>query len=381
MDRSKKRASAAADLTDDLIVEILSRLPVKAVCRFKCVSRHWYGLISHPEHRKKIPQTLSGFFYPSLSLNHEDDMIIFPDFEGILGDEGLQFPDPSLPFMTGYRMIIPKVCCNGLLLCLCWKVSPADEADYVVCNPASEKWVVLPDSDYEANASAYRLGFDPAVSSHFHVFEILEGDEDYGFVSGVNIYSSETGAWSHKGNGWGDELQVVESRGVFLNGMLHLITHQHKILAIDTAGNTWRTIPLLDTMRVECFCRGVLAFIGQSQGILYYINMRDRDGSILSVWILEDYDSSEWTFKYNISMTQLFGEPDLLFERDYALIAIHPECNLIFFVWMCENILMSYDMDRGKVRVICSLKERMYDTFLPYLPYVPFFSDSLADQE
>ena len=38
---------------------------------------------------------------------------------------------------------------------------------------------------------------------------------------------------------------------------------------------------------------------------------------------------------------------------------------------------MSYDMDHGKVCVICSLTEPFYDAFLPYFPYVPFFSDWL----
>jgi hypothetical protein len=29
---------------------------------------------------------------------------------------------------------------------------------------------------------------------------------EYGYVGDVNIYSSETGAWSHKEKGWADEL-------------------------------------------------------------------------------------------------------------------------------------------------------------------------------
>ena len=116
MDGCKKSAtSSAADLTDDLIVEILSRLPAKSICRFKCVSRHWYGLITHPEHRK-IPQTLSGFFHPSYRFWLEnEDLKILPGFVGIMESEELPFLDSSLPFLTGYRLIIPKVCCNGLL--------------------------------------------------------------------------------------------------------------------------------------------------------------------------------------------------------------------------------------------------------------------------
>ncbi|SPT16383.1 unnamed protein product [Triticum aestivum] len=388
MNRSKNGATSVADLTDDLIIEILSLLPVKSVCRFKCVSRLWYSLISHPEHRKRLPQTISGFFYPKHRLNDEYDVITFPTFDGISRDQEQLFPDSSLPFLTGYRQILPKDCCNGLIFCLCWKDSPIDEADYVVCNPATEEWVVLPDAGHKSDAIAYRLGFDGAMSLHFHVFQILEDDEDYGYISGVNIYSSETGAWSYKENGWGDnEIQIVEMRGVFFNGMMHLLTREFKILAVDTEGKTWRTISLLETMCDENIYLGHLAFIGQSQGRLYYINMRDNDSSKLSVWILEDYNGNEWIFKYNISTSQLFGElfgekdvtlqrdyADLLLQRDYALIAIHPECNLIFFVWRCEDVLLSYDMDRGKARVICSLKEHSYHTFPPYLPYVPSFS-------
>jgi len=169
MDGCKKSAtSAGADLTDDLIVEILSRLPAKSICRFKCVSRHWYGLITHPERRKKIPQTLSGFFHPSYRLKLDnEDLKVLPGFVGIMESEELPFLDSSLPFVTGYRSIIPKVCSNGLLFCLCWKVAPRDEADFVVCNPATEKWVVLPEPDTGSIPLYYLFGFDPAISPPF----------------------------------------------------------------------------------------------------------------------------------------------------------------------------------------------------------------------
>ncbi|XP_025795633.1 F-box protein At5g07610-like isoform X2 [Panicum hallii] len=330
---SKKRASAAADLTDDLIVEILSRLPVKSICRFKCVSRHWHGLISHPEHRKTLPQTLSGFFYPRNLLNHEDAITEIPDFVGISRGEELPFLDPSLPFLPGYRWIRPEDSSGGLLLCNCWKENPRDEFNYVVCNPATDKWVVLPEApDDLSSVSTIRLGFDPAISSHFHVFQLLEEDQ-YGYITGLNIYSSETGVWSHKENGWSDEVVPVDSRGVFMNEMLHLISYDVTILTVDTEGKTWRTIPLLESMGFENFCKGPVAFLGQSQGRLCYMNTRKHIASKISVWILEDYSAGRWIFKYNISTSQIFGEVDLMMELDYALIAIHPEANVIFFVW------------------------------------------------
>ncbi|OEL19199.1 hypothetical protein BAE44_0019782 [Dichanthelium oligosanthes] len=54
------KGSAVAGLYDDLLVEILSRLPVKDLRRSKCVSKPWRHLISDPLDRKKLPQDTGG---------------------------------------------------------------------------------------------------------------------------------------------------------------------------------------------------------------------------------------------------------------------------------------------------------------------------------
>ncbi|KAG2632184.1 hypothetical protein PVAP13_2NG067500 [Panicum virgatum] len=38
-----------------------SRVPVRSIHRFKCVSKPWRNLIAAPLHRKRLPQTLEGF--------------------------------------------------------------------------------------------------------------------------------------------------------------------------------------------------------------------------------------------------------------------------------------------------------------------------------
>ncbi|RCV24804.1 hypothetical protein SETIT_5G115700v2 [Setaria italica] len=332
---SKKRASAttaAADLTDDLIVEILSRLPVNSICRFKC-------------HRKKLPQTLSGFFYPSYLLDHEDEITAIPDFVGISGAE--------------------EDGCGGLLLCGCWKVNPRDEFDYVVCNRAADKWVVLPEApDDGSSVSTIRLCFDPATfpltsivplrAINFLVITIMIPGHVYNKGEVTFIF------WIMA--------RSITDHPIFISRKEVTVFPKHP-LTVDTEGKTWSTIPLLESMGFENFCHGPVAFLGQPQGRL------------ISVWILEDYSAGQWIFKYNISTSQLFGEVDLMMERDYSLIAIHPEANVVFFVSNSEDILMSYDMDQGKVRVICCSQSLCITrTFLPYLPYVPFFH-GLADQD
>nr|CAB3465167.1 unnamed protein product [Digitaria exilis] len=60
---SKKRAASVDGIPDDALVEVLSRLLVKPLHRSKCVARAWRDLIDGPEHRKRLPQTLEGFFF------------------------------------------------------------------------------------------------------------------------------------------------------------------------------------------------------------------------------------------------------------------------------------------------------------------------------
>ncbi|KAK2654317.1 hypothetical protein Ddye_014173 [Dipteronia dyeriana] len=41
-----------SDIPPPIIVDILSRLPVKSLCRFRCVSKPWLALINHPRFAK-----------------------------------------------------------------------------------------------------------------------------------------------------------------------------------------------------------------------------------------------------------------------------------------------------------------------------------------
>ncbi|KAM0914628.1 hypothetical protein ACQ4PT_011373 [Festuca glaucescens] len=298
-------------------------------------------------------------------------LLFLRELDSILGGEEQHVSDPSLSFLPGYTTVCPLDCCNGLLLCLCSKDTPSNERNYVVCNPATEKWLILPDSGRHNEVFARRLCFDPAISSRFHVFSILEDVDDY--ITDVEIYSSEAGEWSHKENGWSQVIMLYD-RSVFLNGMLYFISYDSAVVTVGKEGKAWKTIPLLETMTVEISLVSNEALIGQSQGRLHYMNVRDRDPSTLSVWILDSYHSGKWIFKYNISTSKLFGHKGFRLSQNYTLIAIHPDCNLIFVILNGENLLLSYDMDRGKVRVIHNLKDHFDERYNPYLPYVPLFT-------
>ena len=121
--------------------------------------------------------------------------------------------------------------CSGLVLCCC--ASPDGLCRYVVCNPATHKWHVLPRSIRSVGQA--RLGFDP-TSSHFHVIEFVEVE---GACVGVEVYSSKTAAWIFKESKWGEGSIVLcsKSRSIFLNGFMHIVEYS-AIVAVDMEGGT-----------------------------------------------------------------------------------------------------------------------------------------------
>nr|TKW30876.1 hypothetical protein SEVIR_2G066801v2 [Setaria viridis] len=197
------RGSAVAGLYDDILVEILSRVPVKDLRRSKCVSKPWRDLISDPLHRKKLPQTLEGFFHGGRRS--------FGHFTCLTGT-GESVPpvdlDPSFSFLTeklpGVERLVLLDSCNGLLLFGC---NREDRFGYIVCNPATEECVDVPASScscpppppfgesndvYNGERYAHTfLIFDPAASVHFHLVQFWN-DVSMEEIEAVHSYSSET---------------------------------------------------------------------------------------------------------------------------------------------------------------------------------------------
>ncbi|KAF8664500.1 hypothetical protein HU200_054677 [Digitaria exilis] len=226
MEQQATTTAAAPYLPDELIAEILSRLPARSLCRSKCVSRRWRHLITDP----------SPCFY---FWTHYDGVQHRWDFVATNGDGGPpRQVDSSLSFLpsSSWEKVEVLDSCNGLLLlrCCCSPATgdgPPQPAFYVVCNPATKEWVALPQpslepgfDDFYTKTCRAALGFDPSVSSHFHVFQLEEEERCYDhYVSAVEIYSSETGAWVRKEKRW----YRLTGHMTFLNGFLHLTTWEN----------------------------------------------------------------------------------------------------------------------------------------------------------
>ncbi|KAK1614486.1 hypothetical protein QYE76_020003 [Lolium multiflorum] len=389
--RSRKKKQPAVSLPDDLVMEILARVPYRSLCRFKCVSQSWQALCSDPDLRKMSPQTLSGFFCHARKERDDgrDSGVRFINLSG----KGRPLVDPDFLFLHDFVSIGLQLvnCCSSLLLCKCFKTSPHPwDADWVVCNPATEKWTVLPATEalHCSKSFTIRLGFDPATPSRFEAFLLKQGSLLDGRITGVAIYSSETGQWISMKSEWGDETCVDDndSQFVFFNDTLHFTTFHsarddfcvedsrcecdYSLVTLDTEGKTWRKFPL--PYHDTSFCS-----IGQSQGRLHAMHIDHGENQfILSVWLLEDYATGQWTLMHTANVPQLFGRHCRYRGEFCSLIAVHPECNVIFLIDGVTSMLVSYNMDDRKVRVICSAREYYH---LPFPTYIPCFAEWPSD--
>ncbi|VAH68431.1 unnamed protein product [Triticum turgidum subsp. durum] len=250
------------------------------------------------------------------------------------------------------------------------------KTDYVVCNPAAEKWVTVPATEWSSKVDDVRLGFDSAVSSHFHVFELvptLSLDVNKGYddsIEEVGIYSSEARDWTHQIE-WDYPFVIGNFSGsAFLSGVLYLPSGHDSVAAINVEGN----------------CRIISVPTSHDGGPDVYVSrgqlyLTIQGASELSIWVLTDSSSENcWTLKLNGSYLQLFGIE--YSSSKHRVISAQPEHDVIFIAVESESgylslvKLCSYEMDSGELRVICDLG---WNSSCPYLPYVPLFSESLAD--
>ncbi|KAI3756924.1 hypothetical protein L6452_04456 [Arctium lappa] len=122
---------------DDLLTQILRRLPVTSVLRFKYVSKHWNSLLTH--HRFTLlyhhPLNLSlspGFFLRNfyIPFHFHNENPTTP-------------PLHTLDFHPDHRGIRIVKSCNGLLLCCSDRGKECDRK-YYIFNPTTNHFAIVP---------------------------------------------------------------------------------------------------------------------------------------------------------------------------------------------------------------------------------------------
>ncbi|XWS13583.1 hypothetical protein CRYUN_Cryun36dG0049300 [Craigia yunnanensis] len=187
----------------EIIVEILSNLPVESLLRFRCVARSWKSLITDPFFVKKhLEKTLNDpkftknrvLINTGNTQNQAQISIKSCSLNAIYEDPIVNSAGIEYPSKKGSRFDWIVGSCNGLI-CI------AVRQDTVfLLNPTLRVFKRLPDLGFKKRRGCYTVygfGFDASVDD-YKVVRVFcyqsKGFED-GYESIVRVYSLRTSCW------------------------------------------------------------------------------------------------------------------------------------------------------------------------------------------
>lgn len=244
--------TGSGDFSDDLIVETLSRLPVKSLMRFKCVCKSWYGLVKDPNFiYRHLKRDDNMRLMVHCTCKNEDDtdpfnalityFSIFPD--KTLTD--LYFQDLE-PAMNGYKncpydgiFVLMK---NTTLIDL-WNVSMNEYRVVPECR------VHLPCCT-GAHSTDYGLGLDPVTNDFKLVLIISSWDKNRRWTpdfSPAAVYNFTTNSWRDLGSfPVSHDYRFEGSDNVYLNGFCYWVVslpdYSKEILSFNMSGEVFQLI-------------------------------------------------------------------------------------------------------------------------------------------
>ncbi|KAK9130526.1 hypothetical protein Sjap_011013 [Stephania japonica] len=334
----------------EIIDGILSRLPVKSLMRFRCVSKSWLEVIDGPDFIKTHLKQAHLSDDVKIMLNTDDYIYSIDIVNGNLVVD-LQRPRETL-FWSADEILCS---CNGLLLVMLGDVFT------FIWNPSNGEYERLPDTPpTEFSGSylcmAYGFGYD-SITNDYKVVEVHSRDYNHDNddeVDGVDfdniIRHSEAKVYSLALNSWkiipNFPYECIDRTGNLLNGAVHweairsnTLDKSRLIISFDIGNEEFQEVPLPEFKDGKEL--GGVSVLAGSLCILCFCTLD------LEVWAMRHYGVREsWTKFFTI------GQPVYNYHTGYT----NPLCvfkNGEILLDKGGNCLILYDPKDGRVRNIC----------------------------
>ncbi|CAK9162926.1 unnamed protein product [Ilex paraguariensis] len=284
---------------EDVEKEILSRLTVKSLLRFKCVCKSWHVLIES--------QTFIDF-HLSKAATEEDNCLVLHrrrDFTkeyvaSVLCTQTLSLlVDLEFPYFEDNKMGISIVgSCNGLV-CLC------DNGHlFAVFNPATREFKalpilpsasLLPNEEFDFKAAAF--GYDP-ITKDYKVLQISSIFNRHRLDHYLfQIYTLSTNTWREIDAAmpaYFDEMYPLIN--TYRKGVHHWSAYE-AILSFDINREVFGTIKL-PTPTPPWHNQTLSLLNGSLATIIYHLEARCKS---FDIWVMKEYGvESSWTKQYTI---------------------------------------------------------------------------------
>ncbi|KAL0002021.1 hypothetical protein SO802_015802 [Lithocarpus litseifolius] len=344
----------------EVVVDILSRLPVKTLIRFRCVSKTWFSLIStHDFITMHLNRTLSNTKDPPyLLFRHfneetEKENFAFLSYEDPFPDDHFSkhpnfvnpkpywqhfefFDYPSdfielhCPYKSSNEFWFIVGISNGLV---CMVDDTPSNTPYdivpILWNPSIHKSVFLPSpgvrlpSSYEP-MEYLGFGYDP-ITGDYKVVRLvyLHGWDERSFQgeepSVVQIYSLRTNAWRTIPGPGHRYIIKEQSLSVFVNGSVHWLAHVgnvdtdseddysdddppcNVIFTFNIRDEDFRKMDVPKYYEDTFDLNMMVALVGDKLALVPGNFNLWSSKACYSVWVMKDYGLAEsWTKLYNI---------------------------------------------------------------------------------
>ncbi|KAJ6332781.1 hypothetical protein OIU77_008770 [Salix suchowensis] len=294
-----------AQLPQALIIDILSRLPIRSILNCKSVCKTWLHLMSDPLfvglHMERSPANLLIQKTPFERIASTELLLVeiveedFSNLEIIRLFPNISFPD------TDFRILNS---CNGLL-CLYEDSYGKSEITVHVCNPVLGEYIDIPvantDKKFEQH---FAFGFSSG-SNEYKVLQTFFPDKDITAAPCLaEIYTVGTGEWRSIGNA-PFRLENLDANA-FLHDSIHWIEYSSCdgfVSAFDFVLEQFKLVALPPASQIHDGV-GLMypSSVGVIKGCLFITNGVCMEDEKFEIWVMEEYGIVEsWSKKFVLS--------------------------------------------------------------------------------
>ncbi|XP_006358329.1 F-box/kelch-repeat protein At3g06240-like [Solanum tuberosum] len=288
----------------DVDIEVLNRLPVRSLLRFKCVSKLWMTLISDPNFKMKhlnhakndenSQKILVNQQYPYI----EEFSLYCSSLSSVQQVEHPHKFDCPSNIKSWHHTLY--CCYHGLALIGFYNY----KLDFLplLWNPSTRESIVLPPPKILPNDyCTWGLGYDSASDDYM----ILKIDEK----SRSESLALKSGSWrlmdKHPICDVHPMLTSTDSL-VFVHGAFHWLINslrKYYVVSFGISDEVYREIPLPEQIYLKKFREpGVSVLGGMLCAYSHYVS---RIEDVFMFWVMKDYVSESWTELYTIQGTDL----------------------------------------------------------------------------
>ncbi|OVA07867.1 F-box domain [Macleaya cordata] len=317
-------------LPAEIISEILSRLPTESVLQCRRVCKTWRTLLQHPYfahmHLHRLLQLDDHKYHNHSNVAAKGGLsFLFGMFYDEEGGKQLHYGEyEGKSYKTLRRINQPLInmrykivgSCNGLI-CICEnKQRSGIYEPLYICNPINREYVNLPRLNINNENKVERMvcgfGYHPSLNEYKVVRIYYSLDQPLGRV---HVYTLGSGSqWRDIGEityslrhcSWNEQFLPFPV-SIFVNGAVHWLDHEEKIVAFDLADEVFHLLPSPPCV-LSVFEYFQLRVLGGCLCVLHYMD----HGKVVAIWLLkknkessgydmnEEYRSWSWSKEFTI---------------------------------------------------------------------------------